>query len=402
MNIAILGAMWGDEGKGHITHHLSRDYDWVIRFNGGANAGHTIYRDGVKYVHNLLPSVDFRVPQVKSYLGAGMVIDLEKLRDEVYDADEAFPGVGKRIYVDKNAFLVEYKHKEQDKAKNAHIGSTNRGIGPAYMDKIGRSGIRIGDLFSNSFPTSDYTDLMRQLVGKGVRFVDLLEVRDEMSRGNLLYEGAQGILLDINNGIYPYVSCSEATVAGIYSAGFHFAPPKKVYGVAKCYTTKVGEGPFPTEIHGEEAEALRKRGNEYGATTGRPRRIGWLDLPALEYAIKVGGIDRLILTKFDILAGMENVPLGITYGNPPKNPRDFFDAKAQFINLPGWSTANEITHTVVEELEEGETEPFTYTYKGRPKELSNFIDYVEKFTGCKVAMISKGTTPQDIVKLYDY
>jgi len=393
MNIAILGAMWGDEGKGHITHHLSKDYDWVIRFNGGANAGHTIYRDGKKYVHNLLPSVDFRVPQVKSYLGAGMVIDLEKLRDEVYDADEAFPGVGKRIYVDKNAFIVQYKHKEEDKAKNAHIGSTNRGIGPAYMDKVGRSGIRVGDLFSTSFPTSDYTDIMYQLVGKGVNFVNLLSVRDEMSRGNLLYEGAQGVLLDINHGIYPYVSCSDCTIGGIYSSGFHFAPPKKIYGVAKAYTTKVGEGPFPTEILGEEAEALRKRGNEYGATTGRPRRVGWLDLPALEYACKVSGITDLILTKFDILSGMEKVPMCILYDKAPTSPRSFFDAKPQYVQMAGWSS----TEKFAQKFEEDDPK-YAVEYTDYSHNLYDFISQVEKSTGCRVGYISKGTDAKDIIK----
>ena len=392
MNIAILGAMWGDEGKGHIAHHLSKDYDWVIRFNGGANAGHTIYRDGKKYVHNLLPSVDFRVPQVKSYLGAGMVIDIEKLRDEVYDADAAFPGVGKRIYVDKNAFIVQDKHKEEDKAKNAHIGSTNRGIGPAYMDKIGRSGLRVGDLFSPG--CHSFTDEMYQLVGKGVNFVNLLEVRDEMSRGNLLYEGAQGVLLDINHGIYPYVSCSDCTIGGIFSSGFHFAPPKKVYGVAKCYTTKVGEGPFPTEIHGEEAEQLRKLGNEYGATTGRPRRVGWLDLPALNYACQVAGITDLILTKFDILTGMEKVPMAILYDKEPKSPRSFFKAEPQYVKMPGWKSVEKFEHVI--NLEEDKMQHFKGNdYAG---ELYDFIRQVEKSTGCRVGYISKGTDAKDILK----
>jgi adenylosuccinate synthase len=370
-----------------ITHHLSRDYDWVIRFNGGANAGHTIYRDGKKYVHNLLPSVDFRVPQVKAYLGAGMVIDLQKLRDEVYDADEAFPGVGKRIYVDKNAFMVTDHHKAEDKLRNAHIGSTNRGIGPAYRDKIERKGLRISDMFSR---VSDpyWADFMYQLVGKGVNFVDLLQVRDEMSRGNLLYEGAQGVLLDINHGIYPYVSCSDCTLGGIYSSGFHFAPPKKVYGVAKAYTTKVGEGPFPTELSGEEADALRKRGNEYGATTGRPRRVGWLDLPALDYACKVSGITDLIVTKFDILTGMEKVPVCILYEDPPRSPSSFFDAKPQYVQLKGWKTVAKHEHEIGDGF-------VGVDYAG---EMYRFIEQIEKSTGRQVRYVSLGTEDKDIVQ----
>lgn len=374
MNIAILGAMWGDEGKGHITHHLSPDYDWVIRFNGGANAGHTIYRDGKKYVHNLLPSIDWRATHVKAYLGSGMVIDLEKLLSEVQDADKSFPGTAKRIYVDKSAFVVLPEHKEEDKAKNGHIGSTNRGIGPAYGAKIARKGVRvhnmIQDYFDCTLELADH-DTMNKLLNSGVHFVDLLEVRDGMKNARLLYEGAQGILLDINHGIYPYVSCSEATVAGIYSAGFHFAPPEIVYGVAKCYTTKVGEGPFPTELQGDEAEALRKRGNEYGATTGRPRRVGWLDMPALDYACKVGGITHLIITKFDILNGMERVPVCTAYQSTPKNPKDFFKAIPHYFELDGWKDTNDPT-------------------------LNSFISMVEESTGCPVRYISTGTSSKDI------
>lgn len=378
-NIAVLGAVFGDEGKGHITHHLSRDFDWVIRFGGGANAGHTIYRDGVKFVHNLLPSVDWRSPNTKAYLGAGMVIDLEKLRDEVYDADDTYPGVAKRIYVDKNAFLVLSQHKEEDKKENGHIGSTNRGIGPAYKAKIGRKGVRIDDLYrvNSGFHDPYYNDFMYQLCGRGVNFVNLLEVREWMANDKILYEGAQGVLLDINHGIYPYVSCSDCTVGGIYASGFNFAPPKRVYGVAKCYTTKVGEGPFPTELFGQEAEELRVRGNEYGATTGRPRRVGWLDLPALTYACKVSGITDLILTKFDILAGMKEVPICDRYHRAPTSPADFRDPTLGYVNLPGWAKAE----------------------KHNP-ELKKFIQYVQKVTGCYISYISVGTEGSDILPWY--
>lgn len=373
MNIAILGAMWGDEGKGHITHHLSPNYDWIVRFNGGANAGHTIYRDGKKYVHNLLPSIDWRAAHVKAYLGSGMVIDLEKLLSEVRDAESSFPGAAKRIYVDKSAFVVLPEHKEIDKAKNGHIGSTNRGIGPAYVDKIGRTGTRINDMISDYFNCAldiKQADVIRELLGN-IHFVDLLEVRDEMKGARLLYEGAQGILLDINHGIYPYVSCSDATVAGIYSAGFHFAPPEKVYGVAKAYTTKVGEGPFPTELHGQDADDLRKRGNEFGATTGRPRRVGWLDLPALSYACKVGGITHLILTKFDILSGMEKIPVCTAYQLTPRSPKDFFKAIPHYFEMDGWKSVEDWT-------------------------LNDFISLVEDSTNCPVRYISTGTSSKDI------
>ena len=373
MNIAILGSQSGDEGKGHITHHFSPDYDWVIRFNGGANAGHTIYRDGKKYVHNILPSVDFRHKHIKSYLGSGMVIDLEKLRDEVYAADDAYPGAGARIYVDKNAFIVESRHKTEDKEQNAHIGSTNRGIGPAYRDKIDRKGKRIGDLFSNRFHDPYYDDFIYQLVERGVNFVNLLEVKYRMTHSNLLFEGAQGILLDINNGIYPYVSSSESTIAGIYSSGFHWAKLDKVIGVAKAYTTKVGTGPFPTELQGKEAEDLRERGHEYGATTGRPRRIGWIDLPALKYACEVGGINELIITKFDILNGMKEVPVCTSYGKPVVSPQDFFNAQPEYVSVLGWDDAKDTN------------------------QLMPFIQKIVEHTGKLVTYISCGTSSSDII-----
>lgn len=366
-NIAVLGAMWGDEGKGHITHRLSRDYDWVIRFNGGANAGHTIYRDGVKFVHNLLPSVDFRASHVKAYLGSGMVIDLEKLLDEVAEANKTYPGVGRRIYVDKDAFIVEQKHKDEDKSTNSHIGSTNRGIGPAYKDKIARSGKRVGDLFGAGDPNA-----LLELMKLGVNFTTVLELEDVFKAGNLLFEGAQGILLDINHGIYPYVSCSDATIGGIIASGFAFAKLDKVYGVAKCYTTKVGEGPFPTELHGEDADDLRQMGNEFGATTGRPRRVGWLDLPALTYACKKGGITHLILTKFDILNGVPRVPVCVLYKKTPASPSDFFNASPLTTEVKGWTDAKD------------------------PAQLKGFISLVENFTKRPVEIISCGTEDQDI------
>ncbi|CAN5950674.1 unnamed protein product, partial [Sphagnum jensenii] len=292
-NIAVLGAVYGDEGKGSIVHHFSPDYDWVIRYSGGANAGHTIYRDGKKYVHNLLPSVDFRHDKTKAFLGQGMVIDLEKLGEEIFEANKDFKDVGARIYVDPDAFLVLPEHKDEDKKTNGHIGSTNRGIGPAYTSKIGRRGSRVRDFIQKK------SNLIRNLSNLGVQFKSVLELKENFLNSSILYEGAQGILLDLNHGSYPYVSCGDCTVAGIYSSGFGFVPPEKVYGVGKAYVTKVGEGPFPTEIFGKEAEELRKIGGEYGATTGRPRRVGWLDLPALRYSIIKGGITHLIITKLD-------------------------------------------------------------------------------------------------------
>jgi adenylosuccinate synthase len=372
-NIAVLGAAFGDEGKGSITHNFSKDYDWVIRFSGGANAGHTIYRDGVKYVHNLIPSFDWRSPKTKAFLGSGMVIDLEQLHKEVaalHKIDERIPH---RIYVDPEAFVVLPEHKEEDKQLNGHIGSTNRGIGPAYRDKFARKGVRIIDYLSRVNNSKDDLLLM-ELEQMGVHFKNVLELENTFKKDRLLFEGAQGILLDINHGVYPYVSCGDATVAGIYACGFHFAPPEHVYGVAKCYTTKVGEGPFPTEIHGEEAEALRKMGNEYGATTGRPRRVGWIDLPALKYAKRIGGINSLILTKFDILNGMPKVKVCTDYRGDPHSAKNFFNTEVWYVNADGWKDAKDIN------------------------QLKNFLSLVHGVVG-KVSYISCGTSPEDIISL---
>lgn len=371
----MLGAVFGDEGKGSVTHNFSKDYDWVVRFGGGANAGHTIYRDGIKYVHNLLPSVDFRHKHIKSYLGAGMVIDLEKLRDEVLEAEKHFPGVASTIYVDKDAFLVTNKHKEEDKALNADIGSTNRGIGPAYKDKVARRGYRIGDLYDGAMfegyvPLEVLLDELKTL---GVHFSYVMEMENEFKACDILFEGAQGVLLDINHGIYPYVSSSDCCVSGIVSSGFGFVKVDKVYGVAKAYTTKVGAGPFPTEYKGMEAEDLRELGHEYGATTGRPRRVGALDLPALKYACKKGGITDLIITKFDILDGLDEVKVCDSYDKQPTSSADFFTAKPHYMNVEGWSNSKNFD------------------------EIFNLIQLIESSTGLDVRYVSCGTDAKDLI-----
>lgn len=369
-NIAILGSSWGDEGKGHVTHHLSPKFDWVIRFGGGANAGHTIYRDGVKYVHNLMPSFDWRSQNTKAFLGAGMVIDLEQLHKEVLLLLSVDPSLPSRVYVDPDAFIVLPEHKDEDKKNNGHIGSTNRGIGPAYKSKIGREGFRIKNAMEGASQSRYWIEQLKSL---GVHFKHALELKRQMERQNLLFEGAQGVMLDINHGVYPYISCGDATVAGIFASGFAWVKLDKVYGVAKCYLTKVGEGPFPTEVFGKEAETLRELGKEYGATTGRPRRIGYLDLPALDYACKKGGITHLIITKFDILNGLDTVKLCIAYQKTPVCPEDFFKATPQYIDIEGWKDAKDIS------------------------QLDEFISKVETFTGCPVEYVSCGVEPGDIL-----
>lgn len=367
-NTAILGSFFGDEAKSRCVHYFSSNYRYICRFNGSNNAGHTVYVDGKKSVFNQVPSVDFRKPGITGFLGSGMVINLEALREELLKLEEIYPECSKRIIIDPDAFIVKQSHIEQDKLTNTHIGSTNKGIGPAYTDKVSRNGIKVKKLLDDS---SEITEALKKM---GVTFKYVLELYDDLISSNVLFEGAQGILLDLNAGTYPYVSCGDSTLAGIYSSGFGFIAPSKVYGIAKAYSTKVGNGPFPTEYFGEEAEALRVTGNEYGAVSGRPRRVGSLDLPALRYAIKRGGLTHLIITKFDILNNYKTVKVCHQYENEPVSGNSFFNTKPKYIDLPGWNDASKL------------------------EQIKPFIDFIESQTSLKVEYVSVGVNENDLIK----
>jgi len=367
-NIAILGSFFGDEAKARCAHHLSPDHRYVIRFNGSNNAGHTVFVDGTKCVFNQVPSVDFRAPHTHGILGAGMVINLEALRDELINLEKIYPHMSKRIIIDPDAFIVLPKHIEEDKIKNTHIGSTNKGVGPAYMDKVSRNGTKVKDLLESN------SEITKALKNMGVKFNYALAMYDELLSSKVLFEGAQGILLDLNAGTYPYVSCGDSTLAGIYSSGFGFIAPNKIYGVAKAYSTKVGNGPFPTEYFDEEAEKLRQLGNEYGAVSGRPRRVGALDLPALRYASKRGGINNLIITKLDVLNGFKTIKICHKYVSDPVCGRDLFTAKPEYTYLSGWDDAHD------------------------ENQIRPFIEFIEEQTSIKIKYISAGVNPKDIIE----
>jgi len=370
-NIAVLGVTFGDEGKGRVVHDFSPNYDWVIRVSGGANCGHTIYRDGKKYVHNLLPSFDWRSQRPKAFLASGMVIDLEQLHKELSALADIDPILPQRVYIDPDAFLVVDAHKEQDRATNAHIGTTNRGIGPAYKDKIARQGLRIRDVMEQS--GNKYNSLVNKIKSIGANFVGFVELYSHFEKSSLLFEGAQGIMIDINHGTYPYVTCGQATAAAIYSAGFNFKLDH-VYGVGKAYTTRVGEGPFPTELIGGDETKLREIGKEFGATTGRPRRVGWLDIPAMDYACKVGGVTDLIITKFDILNNYGTIKVCEKYKRAPTSPGDFNTAEPVYTELQAWSDAKDLP------------------------QLKQIIKMIEKGTNKKVAYISYGVNKEDLIQ----
>lgn len=375
--MAIVGAQWGDEGKGKVVNYFSDNYEWIVRFSGGANAGHTIYYQNKKYVNHMLPSIKPN-SDAKGFLGAGMVLDLDKLVDELNILENDFPGISSRFYIDLETFLVLPWHKEEDEIiesmRRNPIGTTKRGIGPAYTDKVSREGIKLYYLFDEKLLEDRLENIYylkqnyygnklkstkeevfnylinarRKLEKLNVNYASAIEMGKVFRSTSVLFEGAQGVLLDLDFGTYPFVTSSSCMAHGVSSVGFSTFELDNVYGVLKAYTTRVGEGPFPTEIFGDEAEVLRQKGGEYGATTGRPRRIGWLDLPALRYAKIISGLTGLVITKADVLNGIEKIKVCTKYSikeeikDIPSSSYDFFVAKPIYEELDGWSDTNDI------------------------------------------------------------
>ena len=425
--IVVVGAQWGDEGKGKIVDFYAEKADIVARYGGGANAGHTSYVDGIKYVTHLLPSGLLRGK--KCVLG-NMVIDPEQLLKEMAD----FAGKGmdvspEQVLISASAQIVLPTHKALDEAREKArgkdaLGTTKQGIGPAYADKALRRGLRAGMML---FPL-EFGRQVRQLISEHLLELERLGCRQETSyhavidqyqeyanqlagyiKDTSLYlhqcltagktvlaEGAQGTLLDVDHGGYPYVT-SSSTVAGAAAPSLGVSPKfiSKVIGVAKCFQTRVGEGPMPTEILGDQrlADHLRgdkdKPGAEYGATTGRPRRVGWLDLPLLRYAIRVNGLDELVLTKLDVLSGLEFVKLcdayeyrGKTYSDLPDNSITHLeDFVPHYQHLVGWR-ANEIVSR--EDYKEIGIAEF-------------YVKSIERLVGVPVTLVSVGTDRQQVI-----
>lgn len=369
-SLTVLGCMWGDEAKAKIVDFLGSSADVVARFQGGANAGHTIVSGGVKYVFHTVPS-GILYPATKCVIGSGTVIDPFGLRDEMQALEKQGISFAGRFFIDERAGLVLPLHKELDskheaKLGNSKIGTTGKGIGPAYADISARCGIRLGDLA--------WTDWLRQRLENlygyhgqqidPVRMEVLLKelaevweylkqyaaqadclVREWYLQGeHVLFEGAQGTLLDLAYGTYPYVTSSH-TMSGGASTGTGI-PPRwldKALGVYKAYGTRVGEGPFPTEIFDETAERIRKIGNEYGATTGRPRRIGWFDAVAGKYSASLNGISGMAVTLLDVLSGLPEVKIctgywldGVKLGGYPAHPMALAKVETEYLTLPGW------------------------------------------------------------------
>jgi adenylosuccinate synthase len=388
--IAIIGAQWGDEGKGKVTDALAQDADFVVRYQGGANAGHTVIAHGKTFKLNLLPTGVIH-PQATNVLGDGMVIDAFRFAEEM--SNIRAEGLNPRVLVSEKAHLVLPHHKHVESRHN-FVGTTKRGIGPAYSDRARRVGIRAGDLLDEAVlrerletlliekpnstreagwdsPEKALADLerMRDILAPHIADTGKL-LREAIKQGKkVLYEGAQATLLDLNYGDYPYVTSSHPTVGGIIvGAGVNHKGINKVYGVAKAYATRVGNGPFPTELPEEEAEYLRQKGGEFGVTTGRPRRTGWLDLPLLKYACEVNGFDGLVLTKLDVLSGFPKVRVGVEHTA----------GGVRYEELEGWGELAGIK-----------------SREALPRSVLKLIEMIEEYTGVPVVMFSTSPRRED-------
>ena len=414
----VVGLQFGDEGKGKITDYLSAFHDVVIRYNGGGNAGHTVVTDKETFKFHLVPSGALRAGTV--ILSNGMVIDPIALVEEIKKLKTVNSEV--KIQVSRSAHVVTDMHKyldlaEEEVRKNLRIGTTAQGIGPTYEDKYARSGIRMSDLLDitiikdklkliarlkqSLFEGSDFVyeskidDLALKLHESGKQlkeyFVDCENsIRAAYENGkSLMFEGAHGTLLDIDFGVYPFVTSSN-TIAGAMTndSGFSFRKVKTVVGVAKAYVSKVGNGPFPTEIKGSAADLLRQIGSEYGTTTGRPRRVGWMDIPALRYALLLNDADFIALTKLDTLGMLDKIKIGVSYslnGKPldhfPKNFRALEAVSVEYKEVQPWGKLGDET------LEEVQKKGMA----GFPRELREYVSQVERLSGFPVKIISFGS-----------
>jgi adenylosuccinate synthase len=420
--VVVVGAQWGDEGKGKVVDLLTEHAHIVARWGGGANAGHTIVVDGKKYVTHLIPSGVLR-PGVTCVLGEGMVIDPKTLVEEI----RAFRGQGllasdQDLIVSGRAHLTFPHHRDLDRSREAQpgaIGTTQRGIGPTYESKASRTGLRVDDLlrperlrrnlerniayvaaalekFGAVKPDLDalvkeylaYGEEIRPFVRDASRFL-----YDEIRRGkNVLFEGAHGVLLDLDHGTYPFVT-SSSTTAGGACTGCGVGPTSidTVVGIVKAYTTRVGNGPFPTELLDKSGERLREVGREFGSTTGRPRRCGWLDLPALRLTIRLSGIHALALTKLDVLDGLDEIKLCVAYrlngkllDEMPLDPDDLMEVEPVYETLPGWPAraANAAPATKIEDL---------------PQAARNYIARIAELVGVSAALISWGPSRSETI-----
>ena len=400
MNLVVVGAQWGDEGKGKIVDVLARDAEIICRYSGGANAGHTIVHGGSTYKLHLVPS-GVVYDHTTVVLGTGMVIDPEALFHEIAELESVGLAVSGRILVSDRAHVVLPSHKAEDKARDDQrlrpLGTTGRGIGVAYAHKAYRTGVRVADIgWSDHTAALSATDReMLQRYGSRLTAmaVDLPEYMASVGRTKrVLLEGAQGVLLDIDQGTYPYVSSGSSGAGG--AAGGAGIGPRAidgVLGVCKAYTTRVGNGPLPSELDadGPLEHHIREIGREYGVTTGRARRVGYLDLVALRYACRCNGIDRLAMTHLDVFDGIESLKVCVAYETPDDRTITTFPAATHLLEqvrpvtetLPGWT----------------QTSAKAKTYDELPSAAREYIAFVEHYVGVPVGVVSVGYDRQDTI-----
>lgn len=408
----LLGLQWGDEGKGKVVDVLTPHYDIIARFQGGPNAGHTLEFNNMKQVLHTIPSGIFRESKI-NIIGNGVVIDPIVFKKEIESLAQKGFDITNNLYISKKAHLILPTHRLLDAASekskgDTKIGSTLKGIGPTYRDKIGREGLRVGDIlhdFENKYTLRienhknlldnyfhyDYREELAACEKEWFAGIDLIKrfslvdgeifINDLLKEGkSMLAEGAQGTLLDIDFGSYPFVTSSNTICAGACT-GLGIAPRtiNKVIGIFKAYCTRVGSGPFPTELNDETGDLLRKAGNEFGSTTGRPRRCGWLDLVALKYSIMLNGVTELIMMKSDVLDQFETIKICIGYEINGEVMTSFpyelsGDVKPVYVELPGWKA--DLTQI---------TNPSEF-----PAEFSNYIRFIEEETGIPITIASVG------------
>jgi adenylosuccinate synthase len=426
-SIVVLGTQWGDEGKGKIVDLLSRDADAVTRFQGGHNAGHTLVIDGVKTVLHLIPAGILQ-PGVECLIGNGVVLSLKALRKEIEELESKGVEVRSRIRISPACAIIMPYHELLDRAREEAmgaraIGTTGRGIGPAYEDKIARRGLRTSDLLDAStlgakiaevldfhnfvlkqrfgVEPLDPEAVLAEALELGAYFKDqvadvsgrLYELRDQGKR--IMFEGAQGSLLDIDHGTYPYVTSSNTTVGGVCTgAGVGPNAIDYVLGITKAYVTRVGGGPFPTELFDEDGARLARRGDEFGATTGRPRRCGWLDAVALRRMVKLNGVTGFCVTKLDVLDGFDEIKIctsyrlhGQTLGAPPLNASDWADLEPVYETFPGWKDSSRGA-TSLDQL---------------PANARSYLEAMERLCGAPVHIVSTGPDRnENIINQYPF
>lgn len=411
--LVVFGSQWGDEGKGRFVDTLAQHADMVVRYQGGDNAGHTVYANGVEYKLHTIPS-GIISPEIDCVVGNGVVINPASLLEEIMYVRARGASVD-RLFLSDRAHVIMPYHKLLDqlserKLEGAKIGTTGKGIGPSYADKINRCGIRMCDLIDeqlfaeklrrvladkNELITKlydaqplDFDQIYEEYIEYGRRLAPMVCDTSEMvyaaqkAGKRILFEGAQGMLLDIDLGTYPYVTSSHPTAGGVaIGAGVGPQAVTDVLGVAKAYTTRVGEGPFTTELLDEDGEWIRQKGHEYGTTTGRPRRCGWLDLVILRFAVRTAGITAWALSRMDTLGGRDSVRVcvryeceGKTYNNYPASLEKLEKMRPVYEELPGWP--DDISHI--------------RKFEDLPAAAQNYVRFIEEQTGVEVAMIGVG------------